>query len=181
MDFRRFVIGLLPTVSLLGAFSVAPSRAEAADTLIGYVNLQRAILEVEEGKTAKNNLKATFDVKQKKLNDQESSLMKIKETIEKEAAIKDDPETRRKVADFQGKLMELQQTFVKEQKELQEAEQKELGVITGKMRKIIEEIGQSGSYTLILEIQDSRLLFAKPHLDLTNEVIRKYNAKYPKK
>ena len=33
-------------------------------------------------------------------------------------------------------------------------------------------------HTLILEVAESRLLFAKPHLDLTNEVIRKYNGKY---
>lgn len=181
MDIRSLTRGLLPALALLATAATAPHRAEAADTLIGYVNLQRAILEVEEGKSAKNSLKATFDVKQKKLNDKEAELMKVKETIEREAAIKDDPETRKKVADFQARLVDLQQVFMKEQKELQEAEQKELAGITTKMRKIIEGIGQGGGYTMILEIQDSRLLFAKAHLDLTNEVIRKYNAKYPKK
>jgi Skp family chaperone for outer membrane proteins len=46
------------------------------------------------------------------------------------------------------------------------------------MRGVIKEIGEQGGYTLILEVQDARLLYAKPHLDLTNEVIRKYNGKY---
>ena len=33
---------------------------------------------------------------------------------------------------------------------------------------------------MIMEAQESSLLFAKAHLDLTNEVIRKYNARYGK-
>ena len=44
------------------------------------------------------------------------------------------------------------------------------------MRKVIQKIGKSGRYSLILELQDARMLYAKPHLDLTNEVIRKYNS-----
>ena len=50
------------------------------------------------------------------------------------------------------------------------------GTITVRSRN---EFGPgSASARLILEVSDSRLLFAKPHLDLTNELIRKYNAKY---
>lgn len=146
--------------------------------MIGYVNIQRAILEVEEGRRAKDALKSTFENKQKRLSEREGELKKLKEAIEKESLVKDDAATRQRKLDFQNKLLELQQVFMKEQQELQQLEQKELSAITGKMKKLIEEIGEQGGYTLILEIQDSRLLYAKSHLDLTNEVIRKYNAKY---
>jgi Skp family chaperone for outer membrane proteins len=92
--------------------------------------------------------------------------------------VKNDAATQAQKTEFQNKLLELQQVFMKEQQELQSAEAKQLGAITEKMKKIVAEIGQQGGYTIILEIQDARLLFAKPHLDLTNEVIRKYNVKF---
>jgi outer membrane protein len=169
----------LAALAITARAPLARAQAKAGDVVIGYVSIQRAILETEEGKRAKKQLKGTFEEKQKRLTDRETEIMKLKEALEREAAGgKDDPEMRKKVIDFQNKLLELKQIFMKEQQDLAEAEQKQLGDITGKMKKIIEEIGQQGGYTLILEVADSRLLYAKPHLDLTNEVIRKYNAKF---
>lgn len=171
---------LITAIAATGLYAarLPEAAAQQKDTLIGYVNMQRAILETEEGKRAKKQLKDTFDVKQKNLSDRENQLMKLKEQLEKEAQGKDDPEIRKKVLDFQNRLLELKQIYMKEQQELAETEQKQLGEITGKMKKIIEEIGAQGGYTIILEMSDSRLLFAKPHLDLTNELIRKYNSKH---
>lgn len=158
--------------------SLSATVARAEKPLIGYVNLQRAILEVEEGKRAKSSLKKAFEKKQAELSKKETELKNLKDAIERESVVKDDSATRARKLDFQNKLMELQQTFVKEQQELQALEAKELSAITDKMRAVIQDIGKAGAYTIILEIQDARLLFAKPHLDLTNEVIRKYNQKY---
>lgn len=181
MDLRKTLF-LLPMFLSAAVLSFS-ARAEAAKpqepVLIGYVNLQRAILEVEEGKRAKASLKATFDQKQKKLNERETDLVKMRDQLKAESQSgKDDAATRQRLLDFQNKLVELQQVFMKEQQELQEQEQKQLAGITQKMRQVIEEIGKAGAYTLILEVQESRLLYAKTYLDLTNEVIRKYNAKY---
>lgn len=173
---KRVTIGVV--VALASTFlRLAP--AQAADPQIGYVSLQRAILEVEEGKRAKDKLKKTFETKQAELTKKEADLKVLKDQIDSKSTVAtEDPETKLQKQKFQDKLMELQQTFMKEQQELQATEQKELSAITERMRAVIKDIGNAGGYQLILEIQDSRLLFAKPHLDLTNEVIRKYNAKH---
>lgn len=164
---------------LLSFFVSAVASGQKKDeVLIGYVNLQRAILEVEEGKRAKAQLKTTFEKKQAELQKREAELMKLKEALEREASAASDAANRQKVIEFQNKMMELQKVFMEEQKGLAELEQKELSGITNKMRGVIDEIGKAGGYTLILEVQDSRLLYAKTHLDLTNEVIRKYNSKF---
>ena len=162
-------------IVLLCLATLGFSKVAHAKEVLGYVNLQRAILEVDEGKRAKEALKKTFEKKQTDLQKKEQELKSLKDALERDAA-KEDPQTRQKRIEFQNKLLDLQQVFVKEQQELQQLEQKELSAITQKMRKIIDDIGKQGNYTLILEIQDSRLLYAKAHLDLTNEVIRKYNA-----
>jgi outer membrane protein len=156
----------------------AAAQTAGKEMLIGYVDIQRAIVEVDEGKRAKEALKATFEKKQKALSEKEAELKKLKDAIDKESIVKDDDATRARKAEFQTKLMELQQVFMKEQKDLQEAEGKQLSAITEKMRKVIVEIGDQGGYTLILESSGTRMLFAKPHLDLTNEVIRKYNSRH---
>jgi hypothetical protein len=42
------------------------------------------------------------------------------------------------------------------------------------MQKIIARIAATENFSMILD--KSALVFAKPHLDLTNELIRRYNA-----
>ncbi len=158
----------------LSARALPAEAQKSGDVLIGYVNLQRAILETEEGKRVFKSLKSTIDEKQKKLSAKETELKALMDKMDKEPAGKEDPQARKTLNE---KLMDLRQSFMKEQQELQEAERKQLGDLTTKMRKTIETIGQAGGYTLILEGQETRLLFAKTHLDLTNEVIRAYNNK----
>lgn len=163
---------------MVAALGLSSTAKAAKPPVIGYVNMQRAILEVDEGKRAKAALKKSFEVKQQALTKREQELKTLKDAIDRESVMKDDAATRQRKLEFQNKLIELQQVFMKEQQELQQLEQKELAAISDKMRKVIQEIGKTGGYTLILEVQESRLLFAKPHLDLTNEVIRKYNARH---
>ena len=167
---------MVSAVALLGAPKLA--EAKPGEVVIGYVNMQRAILEVDEGKRARAQLQSTFTEKQKKLQSREAELKKLKDAIEKESVVKDDDSTRAKKTEFQNKLLELQQIFMKEQKELEESQAKQINALADKMRTVIKEVGEAGGYTLILEGTEARMLFARPHLDLTNEVIRKYNARH---
>lgn len=167
----------IPAMTLL-ALSAYATEAAAADPLIGYVNMQRAILEVEEGKRAKTQLQKKYEIKQRELSKREQELKALQDAIEKESVVKQDDAARQRRVEFQTKYLELQQIFMKESQELQKMQEKEIKAIQDKMRKVINNIGRAGGYTLILEIQENRLLFAKQHLDITNEVIRKYNAKY---
>lgn len=168
--------------ALLVSVAAAPDAAakpKNGDVVIGYVSLQRAILEVEEGKRAKEQLKTAFEGKKDIIKAEEAKLMKLRDEIRKEASVKTDDALRARALEFEKKRYALQEQLMKEQKALQALEQKELEKITAKMRTVIDKIGKGGGYTLILELQDARLLFAKQHLDLTNEVIRKYNASHP--
>src|SRR4051794_5115606 len=94
----------IATATLVAWIAAAPARAaNAKDVLIGYVNVQRAIVEVEEGKRAKDALKATFEKKQKALSDKETQLKKLKDDIDKAG---NDPASAQKKQEFQSKLME---------------------------------------------------------------------------
>ena len=145
---------------------------------IGYVNLQRAIVEVEEGKRAKAALQKTFEKKKVKIKEAEAKLIALRDKIRSKRTVTPEAKLRQEALEYEKERYKLQEKLMKEQQELQALEQKELAGITKKMRKVIDKIGKAGGYTLILEAQDARLLYAKPHLDLTNEVIRRYNSTY---
>ena len=49
--------------------------------------------------------------------------------------------------------------------------------IFDKMAAIVREIAEADGFTMVFERNDAGLVYAPPSLDLTNELIRKYNAR----
>ena len=64
-----------------------PRAAPAAELKIGYVNLQQAVTEVDEGKAARETLKKEFDSKQKMLDDKQNELKRMKDDLDKQMVV----------------------------------------------------------------------------------------------
>jgi outer membrane protein len=164
--------------ALLAIFLVAssPVVAMAEDVKLGYVDLQRALNETEDGRKAKANLKKVFDQKQKELDEQQEQLKKDIEDLNKKRTLLPADKVREKEAELQDRMQKVQQTYMRHQQDLSGKEQEATGKIFERMSRIISKIAQAENFTMIFDKQQSSVLFAKPHLDLTNDLIRRYNA-----
>jgi outer membrane protein len=169
MSFRRLMVAVATVVPL--TLSVA-AHAEAK---FGYVDLQRALGEVEEGKAAKARLEAMKEQKQKELDKAQEDLKKEKDVFDKQAATMTEQVRNEKGASLQRKLIELQQSFEKGRAELAQKQNDEIQAIFGKMTPIITAIAQREGFTMVFERNDAGLIYAPPSLDLTNELVRIYN------
>lgn len=150
-------------------------RAAHAEQKIAYVDLQRALEETDEGKKAKAKLKADFEKKQKELDARQDELKKMKADLDKQGPLLKPEAQQQKAQELQQKLIALQETYMRLQKDLQEKEGAETSKIFKRMQVVIAQIAQAEGVTYVLE-RNSGLLYAPPSLDLTNELIRKYNA-----
>lgn len=154
------------------ALSAAPSAA-FADGYV-YVDLQRAVFEVKDGKAAKGRLEAMKADRQKALDAKQEELKKLQESFEKQMEFLAADVKEKKAEEFRTKLGELQQTYAKLQRELAEEEMKIQQEILGRMGALLEQMGGESDYSMI--VRKDALLWAPPHLDITNEVIRRYDA-----
>jgi outer membrane protein len=165
---------MLTAALALTAISALPQVARA-EQKIAYVDLQRALEETDEGKKAKAKLKADFEKKQKELDARQEELKKMKADLDKQQAILKPEALQAKQQELQQKLVGLQETYMRLQKDLQEKEAQETGKIFKKMQGVIATIAEKENVTFVLE-KNSGILYAPPSLDLTNELIRKFNA-----
>ncbi len=163
---------------LLGTFLLAssPIAAHAEEVKLGYVDLQRALNETEDGRKAKANLKKIFDAKQKELDEQQETLKKDIEDLNKKKTLLPAEKVREKESELQERMQKVQQTYMRHQQDLSGKEQEATAKIFERMSKIITKIATAENFTMVLDRQQSAVLFAKPHLDLTNELIRRYNS-----
>jgi outer membrane protein len=162
-------------VALAGALFALPSPARA-DTKVAYVDLQRALTEIDEGKAARAALKEEFDQKQKMLDDRKGEFEKMRGDFEKQSSLMSDDARKEKQGEIERKGNELQGFFMQQQKELSDREREMTRGIFEKMSGIVHEIAEAEGVSLV--VQSEALVYAAPSLDLTNELVRKYNTRY---
>lgn len=170
---KNFISGGIILLFLLPAVAYGQNKVK-----IGYVDMQRVLNEVEDGARAKERLKKEFNEKQAQLDKKQEELKKKKDEYDKQSLVLKEDARRQKQQELQQDFIELQQLYAKLQKELSENELGLTKEIFDKAQAIVAEIAQKEGFTLILDKAEGRILFALPSMDLTNEVIRKYNEKY---
>lgn len=170
---RQIFLGGIILLLMFPSLSSAQTKIK-----IGYVDMQRVLNEVEDGARAKEKLKREFDEKQAQLDRKQEELKKKKEEYDKQSLVLKEEAKRQKQQELQQDFIELQQLYAKLQKELSENELNLTKEIFDKAQAVIAEIAQRDGFTLILDKAEGRILYALPSMDITNEVIRKYNEKY---
>ena len=154
----------------------APASAE---TKVGYVDFQRALNEVDEGKAAQGTLKKDFEEKQKQLDKDKTDLDRMQAEFEKQAAVLSEEARRDKAIEIQKRMAEAQGKLLGFQKELADRERVATRAIFDKMVAITREIADAEGFALVFEKNDAGLVVAPASLDLTNELVRKYNSRHP--
>jgi len=142
----------------------------------GYVDFQRALNEVEEGKKAKAMLKSEFDEKQKNLDAVQNQLQTMRSDLDKQRLILSADALKEKEEEYRKKFIELQQKLASYKEELGMKEAKLTGDILAVIHKIVSDIGSKDSYSLILEKSQDVVLYSPSNADLTEQVIKAYNA-----
>ncbi|MCB9527330.1 MAG: OmpH family outer membrane protein [bacterium] len=173
---RHLALGLTALLAL-AAIPVTAAAQKADETVrVAYVDLQRALLEVEDGKKAKKQLETMKADRQKELDALQTEVRKLKEDFDRQAEFMKPDVRQQKQIELAQKLQQLQQTYAEKQKELVSEEAKLTQKIFARMGRILAKVGESQGFTMIFEKTESSLLWAPRHLDLTDELIRRYNA-----
>ena len=146
-----------------------------AESKIGIVDMQRVIMEVNQGKAAMEKLKTEAEKQQKVMKEKEKDLMalekELKDLLNNPAA--DKAKILEKQKNGQEKLMLYQQEAQKIQSDLSKKEQKAAGEILEKAQKIILDVTKKEGFEIILN--KAAVLYAPNSIDITNQVIREYD------
>ena len=144
----------------------------------GFVDLQRALVEVEEGRAAQARLRSFGETTQKEIEKDQEALKKEKEQFDKQAATMTEAARRQKAGEFEKKMLDFNAKVQKFQGDMETRQRNEIDIIVSKMDPLVQNIAQREGFTMIFDKSRAGLVFAPAHLDLTNELIRMYNDQY---
>ncbi|HSY22794.1 MAG TPA: OmpH family outer membrane protein [Polyangiaceae bacterium] len=163
---------LLISAALTALVSLFANTA-SAQMKVGVVDVQRAVMQTEEGLRAQATLKKLFDSKQQELNKRQVDMQKQKEDIDKQAKVLSQTALQKKVDDWQKQMVELQTTFVEYNKELEKKQKELTDPIFERVLGAIKRLAGTDSYDLIVD--RATVAFSRSDLDLTDRVIQLAN------
>jgi outer membrane protein len=166
------------TVYVAVASAVLALAAPAlAEIKIGIVDLQRALNESAAGKKAKDQFKVEFDRMQGSLKGEKDRLDKMKEDLDKQSAVLKADDRKAKADEFERRQRDLRRKLEDSDAELRKKDQELTGEILKDLATVIQELGQRDNYTVVLENSSSSVLYGAKSIDITDEVIRTFDAR----
>jgi outer membrane protein len=162
---------------LLAGLLCSPIIVQAEDLKIGYVDLQKALNESEAGKKAKTVFKAEVDRMEQSLEKRKKEVEKLKDELEKKGLLLKEEERDSLERDYRQQLRDFERQYKDSQQELQIKDRALTGRILEELRQVIQDMGEQGNYTIILEGNNTVVLYGSKAIDLTETVIKTYNAK----
>lgn len=172
---RRFVAPVLAAGAIGGALLLAPSEAEA-QSKVAVVDVQRAVLETEEGLRVSAALKKLFDTRQVELDTKQRALAQEKEELEREAKAGKTPQDtlQRKADSFQKRALEFQALTYDVQREMQRKQNELTTPILQRILGIIRRIAAQEGYEMVLE--KTAVPYFRGDLEITDRAIQMYNS-----
>jgi outer membrane protein len=157
----------------LSLFVSLPSWAQSG---IAVVDFQKASQTVKEGKNIQAELMRIKDASQAKIKDLEAQILGMRTEFEKQEMILSEDAKREKYKQIQAATQNYQQAVMQAQQQFQEAYEKKAGTLFQKLKKVCETIGAEKGYTLILEVSSGAVVYQGTAVDITPELIRRYDA-----
>ena len=184
--FRTLASGIgLSGCVLTGLFltSVA-TTSHAADnkTSARYavVDMQSVILNVSEGKEAREKLEKEIKEKEKELTKAKEELDKMNGEWKTQAPLLSESARLKKQQEFQEKFVELRTREMDFQKEIKGKEQLATQKIAVTVTKLVNDMAKSRGYEMVFETSSAGLLYLKDPYDMTKEITDAYEAKSKK-
>lgn len=171
---KRFILFFVMAATL----AMAALPAAGADFKIGAVDLQRALNESSSGKKAKDQFKGEFEKMQDGLKREKEQLDHLKDDLDKKSAVLNDDQRKIKMEDFERRRRDLRRKLEDADAELRKKDQELTGSILKDLAVVIQEIGEREGYTVILENSSSSVLYGSKSIDITDSVIKAFNAKH---
>ncbi len=176
----------VPTISILLCLLLCPalswSQTPGATTTpgkIGLINIQGAIANTAEGKKALGDLQKKYQSRQQQLQQMQQEIASLQDQLQRQVNTLSDDERLRLSRELEDK----QKVFKRSQEDFQTDSQGDsqdvMRRIGQKMLPLIQDYARHNGFVLILEDAQLQPYYSVPEIELTEEIIKRYDAANP--
>lgn len=146
---------------------------------IAFVVLQRVVAESAEGRAASGRVQALQQKKVAELNERQKAAQGLQEKLDKSGAVMSEAARVDLTKQVERANVDIQRATQDAQAEVQELQQQLQEEFQRRIAPIIEAVGKERGLHYIFNGPDSGLVWADAALDITNDVVKKFDQMKP--
>ena len=160
---------------VLAVIVMAVALPAAAQSKVAVIDVQRVVTESDPGKEVMGKLRTISDAKAQEGQVLQQELATLQDQFNKQRFTVSEVRQAEMTKEIEDKQIAIRRFQDDAQRELQEAQRRELGGLEERILPIINQIGQEQGYTLIFNKFQSGLVYADETVDITDQVITRFN------
>jgi outer membrane protein len=153
-----------------------PGTVRSAEFKVGCLDIQRVMNECQAGLEAKKVIAKEMEKLQKLFEERQRELQAMKESLDKQGPMMKPEARATKEREFQTKVRDYQRWLEDNQKEIQQKGREMERIILQGVQSVIKKKGEEEGYTVILEKNENIVLFSSKAIDITDQIIKAYDA-----
>lgn len=143
---------------------------------VAFIDLQKALNLSDAGVKAKAEIGQQVKKYEAKVAAEQEALKDMKKELDKQAILLSDEARSKKEREFQQRAKEFQRFTKDIQQELQQKDADFTKRIIDNILKVTRKIGKEKGFMIVLEKSESSIIYGDSTVDLTDDVIKAYNA-----
>jgi outer membrane protein len=164
------------TVFLIAGAAALPAAAQTSAPKIAVIDIQKLVVESAAGKEAQGRVKKVVDSKQGEGEKLQKDLQALQQRLTDQGPSMNDDKRDQLNKEYQEKGIAYKRFQDDAQRDVQEAQQKELAELEKRVLPVINQVGKEKGYTLIFnKFAPGMLVYADESVDITEEVLRRFN------
>ncbi|MCM3881436.1 MAG: OmpH family outer membrane protein [Vicinamibacterales bacterium] len=179
----RLTVAAVCSVLVLGAPAFAQSPAvtapPAAPMRMAFVDLQRIAAESVEGKVASGKVQALTQKKSAELAEKTKALQANQQKLQQGGAVLNEAARAQAQKEVDRLTVEIDRFQQDANAEVQELQQQLQAEFQEKLRPVLDSVVKELAIGLLFSYGDAGAIFIDPSLDITPEVIKRFDAAKP--
>jgi outer membrane protein len=174
---KKILIAVI-TLALVAGFSPV-FGADVAK--IGVVDFEKILKESSAGKLTQKELSTKGEEFKLKLKNEKDGLDELSKAFEREALVLSPEKKKEKEREFRIRVNDFKKMQKEISKEFKGIEIKLINQMQKDVFQIVDELGKEEGFLLIIERKTAGVIYRPSNVDITDAVIKKYNAMAAKK
>ena len=164
---------ILKTVLIVMVIGLATTAM--AETNIAVIDIQKVVTDSDAGKEALGKLQQLQEAKIAEGRAIQEQLDSLREQLSKQQFTLTETKVAELTKQIEDKGIAMRRFQDDAQRELDEARRTALGALEERILPVIDQVGKERNMTLIFNKFQSGLVYADEGVDITDEVIRRFN------
>lgn len=173
--------GFLIFIALIFSFMAVVPGYSADVAKIGVIDFQKILTESSAGKQAQKEISEKGAELKAKLEEMKNEVEEMNLTLERESLVMSNDKKAEKRREMRIKINDFKQKQVEFENEFKAMESRIVMSIQKDVRAIAQEMGTEQGFLLILMKEAAGIVYSPDHVNITDQVIEKYNKKLAEK